>query len=130
MSGALTSSATLPALKGYGVAITKRCYRHLSAEDRETLSLGLGLIQGASLRALARVLGRAPSTLSREYARNTTRGRLYRARTAQTQAAPEPVSRGGRAHSWTLGCGSMSRHIWHKAARPSRLPDGFNARIL
>ena len=87
MSGALTSSATLPALKGYGVAITKRCYRHLSAEDRETLSLGLGLIQGASLRALARVLGRAPSTLSREYARNTTRGRLYRARTAQTQAA-------------------------------------------
>ena len=65
--------------------MTKRCYTHLSAEDRETLSLGL--TQGTSLRALARVLGRAPSTLSREYARNTTRGRPYRACTAQTQAA-------------------------------------------
>ena len=65
--------------------MTKRCYTHLSAEDRETVSLGL--TQGKSLRALARVLGRAPSTLSREYARNTTRGRPYRACTAQTQAA-------------------------------------------
>ena len=62
-----------------------KCYTHLSAEDRETVSLGL--TQGASLRTLARVLGRAPSTLSREYARNTTRGRPYRACTAQTQAA-------------------------------------------
>ena len=65
--------------------MTKRCYTHLSAEDRETVSLGL--TQGESLRALARVLGRAPSTLSREYARNTTRGRPYRACTAQSQAA-------------------------------------------
>lgn len=65
--------------------MTKRCDTHLSAEDRETLSLGL--TQGESLRALARVLGRAPSTLSREYARNTTRGRPYRACTAHTQAA-------------------------------------------
>ena len=65
--------------------MTTRCSTHLSAEDRETLSLGL--TQGESLRALARVLGRAPSTLSREYARNTTRGRPYRACTAHTQAA-------------------------------------------
>ena len=65
--------------------MTKKCYTHLSAEDRETLSLGL--TQGTSLRALARVLGRAPSTLRREYASNTTRGRPYRACTAQTQAA-------------------------------------------
>ena len=41
--------------------MTKRCYTHLSAEDRETLSLGL--------------------------ARHTTRGRPYRASTAQSQAA-------------------------------------------
>ena len=61
------------------------CYTHLSAEDRETLSLGL--THGHSLRTMARVLGRAPSTLSREYARNTTRGRPYRACIAQTQAA-------------------------------------------
>lgn len=35
---------------------------------------------------MARVLGRAPSTLSRECTRNTTRGHSYRVRTAQTQA--------------------------------------------
>ena len=64
--------------------MTKRCDTHVSAEDREPMSLGL--TQGESLRALARVLGRAPSTLCREYARNTTRGRPYRACTAQTRA--------------------------------------------
>lgn len=62
-----------------------RCYRHMSAEERETLSLGLA--HGHSLRTMARVLGRAPSTVSREVARNVTRGRPYRACTAQTQAA-------------------------------------------
>ena len=81
---------------GYGVAMSKRSSRHLSAaEDRETLSLGLA--QGHSLRMMARVLGRAPSTVSRESARNTTRGRPYRACTAHTLA--RPVSRGDRASS-------------------------------
>jgi transposase, IS30 family len=70
---------------GYGVAMPKQCYIHLSAEDRETLSLGL--THGHSLRTMAQVLGRAPSTVSRELARNTTRGRPYRACTAQIQAA-------------------------------------------
>ena len=69
---------------GYGVAMPKKCYTHLSAEDRETLSLGL--THGHSLRMMARALGRAPSTMSRESARNTTRGRPYRACTAQTWA--------------------------------------------
>lgn len=62
----------------------KRSYTHLSAEERETLSVGLA--QGQSLRRLARLLGRAPSTLSREYARNTTRGHAYHVCTAQPQA--------------------------------------------
>src|SRR5680860_464580 len=65
--------------------MTTRCYTHLSAEDRETLSLGLA--HGQSLRTMARVLGRAPSTVSREVARNVARGRPYRACTAQRQAA-------------------------------------------
>ena len=65
--------------------MAKRSYRHLSAEDRETLSLGVA--HGHSLRTMARVLGRAPSTVSRELARNTTRGRPYRVCTAQTLAA-------------------------------------------
>ena len=69
---------------GYGVAMSKRSHRHMSAEDRETLSLGLA--QGHSLRMMARVLGRAPSTVSRESARNTTRGRPYRACPAHTLA--------------------------------------------
>lgn len=61
-----------------------RSYRHLTAEERETLSLGLA--HGHSLRAMAQILGRAPSTLSREVARNRTRGRPYRACTAQSHA--------------------------------------------
>ena len=69
---------------GYGVAMSKRSSRHMSADERETVSLGLA--QGHSLRTMAAVLGRAPSTLSREYARNTTRGHPYRACTAQAQA--------------------------------------------
>jgi IS30 family transposase len=57
----------------------------MSAEERETLSLGL--THGHSLRTMALVLGRAPSTVSREVARNASRDRPYRACTAQTLAA-------------------------------------------
>ena len=62
----------------------KNCYTHMSVEERETLSLGLA--QGYSLRAMATVLGRALSTVSREAARNA-RGSPYRACTAQRLAA-------------------------------------------
>ena len=58
-------------------------YTHMSVEERETLSLGLA--QGQSLRMMATVLGRAPSTVSREHARNA-RGHPYRACMAQAQA--------------------------------------------
>jgi IS30 family transposase len=70
---------------GYGVAMPKRSYRHMNAEDRDTANLGL--THGHSLRTMAKVLGNAPSTVSRESARNTTRGSPYRACTAQIQAA-------------------------------------------
>ena len=56
----------------------------MSAEERETLSLGLA--HGQSLRTMASVLGRAPSTVSREHARNAVRG-PYRACTAHTLAS-------------------------------------------
>jgi len=56
----------------YGVAMSTKSYTHLTAEERETLSLGLAA--GYLLRAMASVLGRAPSTVSREVGRNTTRG--------------------------------------------------------
>jgi IS30 family transposase len=68
---------------GYGVAMRTRSYRHISAEERETLSLGLA--RGHSLRTRATVLRRAPSTVSREHARNA-RSAPYRACTAQTLA--------------------------------------------
>jgi transposase, IS30 family len=68
---------------GYGVAMRTRSYRHRSAEERDTLSLGLA--HGHSLRAMAAVLRRAPSTVSRELARNAMRA-PYRACTAQTRA--------------------------------------------
>ncbi|MEO8340877.1 MAG: helix-turn-helix domain-containing protein [Nitrospirota bacterium] len=61
-----------------------RSYRHMSDEEREPLSLGLA--HGYSLRAMASVLGRAPSPLSREYARHAVRG-PYRACTAHTLAS-------------------------------------------
>ena len=69
---------------GCGVAMTQPCYT-LSDTDRETLSLGLA--QGQSLRTMAQVLGRAPSNMSREVARNGARGRPCLASTAHTQAA-------------------------------------------
>lgn len=65
--------------------MNKKSYTHLSFEERETLSLGLA--QGQSLRTLAGVLGRTPSTLSREATRNGMRGaRCYRACTAHSLA--------------------------------------------
>jgi len=68
---------------GYGVAMHTRSSRHMSAEERETLSLGLAC--GHSLRTMATGLRRAPSTVSREHARNAVRA-PYRACTAQTLA--------------------------------------------
>ena len=67
-----------------------RSYRHLSAEERETVSLGLA--RGHSIRAMARILGRAPSTVSRELSRNATRGHPYRACAAQTRGCRPGLS--------------------------------------
>src|SRR5680860_510905 len=64
--------------------MNKKFYTHLNFEERETLSLGLA--QGQSLRIMSTVLGRTPSTLSRECARNATGGFSYRACTAHTLA--------------------------------------------
>jgi IS30 family transposase len=53
-----------------GVAPRSRCRaaRHLSAAEREEISRGL--VAGASIRAIARQLGRSASSISREIARN------------------------------------------------------------
>lgn len=56
---------------------------HLSLEEREAIRVGL--VTGRSMRSIAGELGRAPSTISREIARNGGRER-YRAVAAQYRA--------------------------------------------
>jgi IS30 family transposase len=62
----------------------QRAARSLSAVEREEISRGIAAA-GASGRAIAQRLGRAPSTVSRELARNGGRSR-YRAQRADVAA--------------------------------------------
>ncbi|WP_340622510.1 helix-turn-helix domain-containing protein [Xanthomonas oryzae] len=62
-----------------------KSYQHLSAEERAMLQIETG--RGQSVRAISRLLGRSPSTLSRELARQDSTsycarsaGKRYRAR--------------------------------------------------
>ena len=63
--------------------LRRRAARVLSSADREEISRGLAA--GVSLRAIARALGRAPSTISREVRRHGGR-RRYRAAQADRRA--------------------------------------------
>jgi IS30 family transposase len=56
-------------------------YHELSIEERVTIQIGQ--LQGLSQRAIARMLGRSPSTISRELRRNTTASPRYSACDAQ-----------------------------------------------
>lgn len=47
---------------------TKKHYKQLDYQDR--LGIALGKEQGLSIRAIARILGRSASTISRELCRN------------------------------------------------------------
>jgi hypothetical protein len=58
--------------------------RYLSFSEREEIALGRAA--GESVRCIARRLGRSPSTVSRELARNADRRGEYRATTAHAQA--------------------------------------------
>lgn len=68
---------------GYGPRSGRRALRVLSSAEREEVSRGLA--EGASLRTIAARTGRAPSTISREVARNGGR-RRYRAARADIEA--------------------------------------------
>lgn len=59
-------------------------YQHLSAEERAVILVMRSA--GESLRAIARVLHRSPSSISRELARNSCPGKLYDARKAGIRA--------------------------------------------
>ena len=58
--------------------------RSLTLTEREEIAIGLA--QGRSIRAIAAALGRAPSTVSREVARNCDRKGSYRGVLAQSRA--------------------------------------------
>ena len=89
----------------------KRSRQALSLSEREEISRGLSIKQ--SLRAIARHLGRAPSTISREVYRNGGRA-AYRA-TASDQAAWD---RALRPKTCKLACHpSLSRAVSVKLRR-------------
>jgi IS30 family transposase len=73
----------LSAKGGIAPAERTRSVMTLSADEREEVSRGLSA--GESIRAIARALGRAPSTVSREVGRNGGRVR-YRANDADSRA--------------------------------------------
>ena len=56
-------------------------YTHLSIEEREKSRVLLE--QGISIRAIARILGRSPSTISREFNRNSYANGSYSAKNIQ-----------------------------------------------
>ncbi len=71
---------------GIAPAVPRRAERALTSAEREAISRGLAA--GDSHRLIARQLGRAPSTISREIARNAGPNR-YRALDADARAWQE-----------------------------------------
>ena len=59
------------------------CYEHLSQREREIIAINVR--NGVSRRQIARALGRAPSTISRELRRNRF-SYIYRAQAAHQEA--------------------------------------------
>ncbi|MNQ92482.1 hypothetical protein D3C85_1079110 [compost metagenome] len=73
-------------------------YHELSIEERATIQVGQ--LHGLSLRAIARTLGRSPSTISRELRRNTGFNGTYHAPTAQSHSGwPRHESGSSRSSS-------------------------------
>ena len=100
--------------------------RRRSQAEREEISRGVAA--GASCRQIVGRLGRAPSTVSREIARNGGR-QQYRARRAAAAARAEPGAR--RSPSWpsAVACGDSSRTRWLYAGRRGRSRAGYPACI-
>ena len=83
-------------------------YRHLSIEEREKLYLRRG--QGANLREIARELGRAASTISRELKRNERARHPYSPSQAQ-KSYEKRRKKCGRKH---ILCDSKKREYIHR----------------
>lgn len=96
-----------------------RAYHHLSRAERDHLAVLRS--RGLSLRAIARQLGRAPVTLSRELRRNAPP--VHAGTTCPTRPKPErkhgdgqPCGSPGRA---IPGCGPMAADSCDRAGRRS-----------
>src|SRR2546422_8730065 len=99
----------------------QRSCRELTVGEREELSRGLAM--GESCRAMARRLGRAPSTVSREVHRNGADRAIERPKPMW----PRSVDAGGRSRaSWRsrLPCAPRLRHGCSCIGRPSKFLRG------
>ena len=81
-----------------------RSGRYLSEEER--LRIADLRLAGVGIRRIAGELGRAPSTISRELARNSSRNGDYRPYAAESGAALE---HGDRNHASSSGSSSLCR---------------------
>ena len=106
---------------------TARSPLRLSDVEREEISRGLS--GGASLRRIARGLGRAPSTVSREVAANGGRGR-YRAYWPKSGRSAAPVGRAGPSSPPTPDSDGRWSGSWRPAGRRSRSPGSCATIIL
>ena len=61
------------------------CYQRLTHEEREEISKQLAI--GQSIREIAKNLGRAPSTISRETSKGSANKYIYRALRSQNRAS-------------------------------------------
>lgn len=100
--------------------MSKRTYEQITESERHAIALGLQ--QKQSLRAIARALGRSPSTISREILRNAG-GKGYVSRFAQQRCRIRRIhSRPSPNYCAQASCSSRCASIYASIGRPSKLP--------
>ena len=98
-----------------GRGLKGRC---LTFSEREEIALGRA--RGESVRRIARALGRAPSTVSRELSR-TSIAAVSTERPPRTRwRGSEPVVLSRPSSGSTSGCARSSRICWSAGTLPSR----------
>lgn len=112
-----------------GIAPRPRRRSRLALTTTEREEISRHLAQGLSVRAISRALGRAPSTISREVARNHGRA-VYRAATADGRAwrrarRPKRCQLAMRVR----GCVAWSHRSSRCSGPPSKSQAGFGRRF-
>lgn len=111
-----------------GIAPRSRRRSRLALTTTEREEISRQLARGVSLRTIGRALRRAPSTISREVARNHGRAD-YRAAPADRRHGDERDVR--NRVGWRRGqrCGGLWRRSWLCSGHPSKSRAGFAARF-